>query len=148
METTVLIGIPKEIKAEENRVAATPAGVAELVQAGHEVRIETGAGAAIGFSDQAYAEARGSVALSAEAVYEADLIFKVKEPQASEVALLRPGQRLFCYPVKGRTGDKVQVTLRHGTRRAVDLLRHVGNLPVVQLAPRPVPDDIEGFVIY
>jgi len=90
------IGIVKEIKDHEYRVAATPAGVAALVAAGHRVRVESRAGAAIGYADAAY-QAAGAELTDTEGVYRADLIFKVKEPQAAEVALLRPGQWLFCY---------------------------------------------------
>lgn len=91
------IGIPKEIKDHEFRVAATPAGVAELVRNGHAVSIETGAGAAVGFDDATYNAAGAQVVASAAEAYAADLVFKVKEPQANEVAWLRPGQWLFCY---------------------------------------------------
>ena len=90
------IGIPKEIKDHEYRVAATPAGVAALVAAGHRVSIEAGAGVAIGFADTAYQSA-GAMLTDAAGVYAADLVFKVKEPQAAEVARLRSGQWLFCY---------------------------------------------------
>jgi len=91
------IGIPKEIKAEEHRVAATPQGVALLVKEGHAVTIETGAGIAIGYDDASYRAAGANVAVTAAETYSADLIFKVKEPQPSELALLHPDQILFCY---------------------------------------------------
>jgi alanine dehydrogenase len=91
------IGIPKEIKPQEHRVATTPAGVATLVQAGHTVLIECDAGNAIGYSDQDYRLAGATVLPEAAAVYDADLIFKVKEPQPDETALLRANQILFCY---------------------------------------------------
>ncbi len=91
------IGIPKEIKEQEHRVAATPAGVAELVRAGHEVWVQSGAGAAIGFPDAVYQGAGARVVPDAASVYAADLVFKVKEPQPEELPLLHPGQILFCY---------------------------------------------------
>ncbi len=91
------IGIPKEVKEQEHRVAATPAGVAELSRSGHEVLVQRGAGQAIGFPDAAYAAAGARIVPDAESVYAADLIFKVKEPQAVELPLLREGQILFCY---------------------------------------------------
>lgn len=91
------IGIPKEIKPQEYRVALTPAGVAELVRAGHQVLIDRGAGSAIGFSGLDYLNAGATVVANGAAVYEADLVFKVKEPQAAELAFFRPGQILFCY---------------------------------------------------
>jgi len=91
------IGIPKEVKEQEHRVAATPAGVAELSRSSHEVLVQRGAGQAIGFPDAAYAAAGARIVPDAESVYAADLIFKVKEPQAVELPLLREGQILFCY---------------------------------------------------
>ena len=93
----MLIGIPKEIKDHEYRVAMTPGGVRALVEAGHQVRVQTGAGVGIGFGDEEYRGAGAEVAEAAAAVYKADLVVKVKEPQASETAWLRPGQLLFCY---------------------------------------------------
>jgi len=90
------IGIPREIKDHEYRVAATPAGVAAMIATGHEVRVETAAGTAVGFDDAAYQRA-GALLADAANVYAADLIFKVKEPQPSELARLRDGQWLFCY---------------------------------------------------
>lgn len=91
------IGIPKEIKDQEYRVGATPAGVKALVTAGHEVIIETGAASRIGFSDIHYSAAGASIGQSAKVVYDADLIIKVKEPQPTEFPLLKEGQILFCY---------------------------------------------------
>ena len=92
------IGVPKEIKTAEYRVGLTPASVRELAGAGHQVMVETGAGAGIDFADQAYIEAGATIAATARAVFEAaDLIVKVKEPQAAERAMLRPGQILFTY---------------------------------------------------
>lgn len=90
------IGIPREIKDHEFRVAATPAGVAGMVAAGHEVLVGRDAGSAIGFDDEAYRRAGAALADAAD-VYAADLIFKVKEPQPAEVERLRAGQWLFCY---------------------------------------------------
>lgn len=90
------IGIPKEIKDHEYRVALTPAGARALVAAGHSVSIETHAGASIGFDDAAYTAA-GACITDADSVFAADLVFKVKEPQPAEVARLHAGQWLFCY---------------------------------------------------
>jgi alanine dehydrogenase len=90
------IGIPKETKDHEYRVGATPAGVAALVSAGHEVLVETAAGARIGFSDEMY-RAAGATVASVDEVYGCDLIVKVKEPQPAEIPRLRAGQVLFCY---------------------------------------------------
>ncbi|MAF83448.1 MAG: alanine dehydrogenase [Gammaproteobacteria bacterium] len=92
------IGVPKEIKILEYRVGLVPASVYELTGAGHEVIVETQAGAGIGFSDQDYIKAGARIAASPAAVFaEADLIVKVKEPQLEECRMLRPGQVLFTY---------------------------------------------------
>ena len=91
------IGIPKEIKDHEYRVALTPEGAALLVAAGHRVTIEHDAGRAIGFDDGAYRAIGAEVANDAAAIFASDMIVKVKEPQAAEVARLRAGQILFCY---------------------------------------------------
>ena len=92
------IGVPKEIKVHEYRVGLTPASVRELVEHGHEVVVETGAGAAIGLGDNAYGAAGAALAGSAEEVFaSAEMIVKVKEPLAPERARLRAGQILFTY---------------------------------------------------
>lgn len=92
------IGVPTEIKSDEYRIAVTPAGARELTDQGHQVLVQAGAGAGSHFSDAAF-DAQGAQLLpSAEAVFaEAELIVKVKEPQSSEVALLRPHHLLFTY---------------------------------------------------
>jgi len=91
------IGIPKEIKNHEYRVALTPEGTRVLTQAGHAVSVETGAGTAAGFSDAAYRAAGAGIVDTPAEAYAADLVVKVKEPQPDEVARLREGQLLFCY---------------------------------------------------
>lgn len=91
------IGIPKEIKDKEFRVGATPDMVHALAQAGHEVHVETKAGAAIGFSDEKYVAAGARIVKSPQEVYKAEMVIKVKEPQAAEFPLLHEGQILFCY---------------------------------------------------
>ncbi|MBL6079634.1 alanine dehydrogenase [Belnapia sp. T18] len=92
------VGVPKEIKVHEYRVGLVPASVRELVQRGHHVLVETGAGAGIGFPDAAYAAVGARIAPDADAVFaEADLVIKVKEPQQAEWPRLRPGQMLFTY---------------------------------------------------
>jgi alanine dehydrogenase len=93
----MLIGIPKEIKDHEYRVAVTPDGAAALIAAGHQVRVQTGAAARIGFTDNAYRSAGAQIVADAAAVYAAELIIKVKEPQPAEIPLLRAGQIIFCY---------------------------------------------------
>jgi alanine dehydrogenase len=92
------VGVPKEIKVLENRVGLTPASVHELVAHGHDVLIERDAGRGIGMDDDAYRAAGASIAASAEEVFAtADMIVKVKEPQAVERRRLRSGQILFTY---------------------------------------------------
>jgi alanine dehydrogenase len=92
------IGVPKEIKTHEYRVGLTPAAVRELVGHGHHVVVQQGAAGAIGFPDDAYRAVGAGIAPDARAVFaEADMIVKVKEPQPSEIAMLRPGQVLFTY---------------------------------------------------
>ena len=92
------LGIPKEIKTGENRVAMTPAGVAELVQRGHEVYVQLGAGQGAGFGDSSYQQAGARLLAELGDVYAAaELIVKVKEPQAQEYGLLKPHHLLFTY---------------------------------------------------
>ena len=92
------IGVPKEIKNHEYRVGLTPESVAELVARNHTVLIETKAGVGVDFSDEDYKAAGATIVDSAEAVFaEADMIVKVKEPQAVERKRLRKGQTLFTY---------------------------------------------------
>lgn len=93
----MIIGIPKEIKNHEYRVGATPEMVKLLKRAGHEILVQAAAGTAIGFSDEMYVAAGAKIAKNAKAVYEAEMIIKVKEPQASEFPLLKEGQILFCF---------------------------------------------------
>ena len=92
------VGIPKEIKNNENRVGMTPAGVAELARRGHEVSVQHTAGEGSGFSDDEYVAAGARILPTIEAVYrECDMIVKVKEPIELEYELVRPGQLLFTY---------------------------------------------------
>ena len=93
----MIVGVPKEIKNNENRVALTPSGAYSLVQAGHSVWIETQAGAGSGFEDTEYAAAGAKVVSSAAEAWSADLVMKVKEPQPSEYGFFRPGLILFTY---------------------------------------------------
>ena len=92
------IGVPKEIKAQENRVSMTPGSVAELTKRGHRVFAQRGAGEGSSFSDGQYEKAGAILAEDARTVFaEAELIVKVKEPQAAEIAMLRPHHLLFTY---------------------------------------------------
>ena len=92
------IGVPREIKADEYRVALTPAGVRELVAAGHDVFVEAGAGSGSAISDDDYRRQQAVVVTDAETVFaESEMIVKVKEPQPEEVSRLTPGHTLFTY---------------------------------------------------
>jgi alanine dehydrogenase len=94
----MIIGIPKEIKNNENRVALTPAGVAEFKKQGHPVYVQMGAGENSGFTDEAYKTAGAELLPTIEAVYNiAEMIIKVKEPIASEYPLIKKDQLLFTY---------------------------------------------------
>ena len=92
------IGVPKEIKTNENRIALVPAGAEALVTAGHAVCIERGAGEGSGFPDELYVTAGATILPDADAVWgQADMIMKVKEPIASEWKRMRKGQTIFTY---------------------------------------------------
>ncbi|HZP20339.1 MAG TPA: alanine dehydrogenase [Bauldia sp.] len=94
----MLVGVPKEIKSGEARVGLTPGAVGEYVLHGHKVLIESGAGAGINADDAVYRKAGAEIAANAQEVFaRADMIVKVKEPQAEEIRRLRPGQILFTY---------------------------------------------------
>ncbi|MGL5735030.1 MAG: alanine dehydrogenase, partial [Beijerinckiaceae bacterium] len=94
----MLVGVPKEIKAQEYRVGLTPDATREYIAAGHGVLVEAGAGAGIGADDDVYRALGARIAASAEEVFEAaQMIVKVKEPQPDEWKLLREGQILFTY---------------------------------------------------
>ena len=92
------IGVPKEIKVHEYRVGLVPAGVRELVAAGHQVLVQSGAGAGIGVDDSHYQSAGAAIATRASDIFAtSDLVVKVKEPQLAECRMLRSGQTLFTY---------------------------------------------------
>ena len=93
----MLIGVPKEIKDHETRVGLSPEGVRALCADGHEVQIENGAGARVGFPDSAYLDAGAHVVSDAEAVFACDMLVKVKELQPAEFQWLRQGQILFGF---------------------------------------------------
>ncbi|MDX6744747.1 alanine dehydrogenase [Actinocorallia sp. A-T 12471] len=92
-----VIGVPREIKNHEYRVALTPAGVHELVRHGHEVHVETGAGVGSSITDEEYLHAGAKIVDSADEAWAADLVLKVKEPVEAEYGRMRSGQVLFTY---------------------------------------------------
>jgi alanine dehydrogenase len=92
------IGVPKEIKNHEYRIGLTPAGVRELTTHGHQVMVQKDGGKAIGLTDEMYVRAGAEIVATAEEIFRrAEMVIKVKEPQAVECAMLRPGQVLFTY---------------------------------------------------
>jgi alanine dehydrogenase len=94
----MLIGVPREIKDQEHRVAMIPAGVQALIAKGHQVLVEKGAGSGAGIGDEAYAKAGGEIVATAAEIYaRAEMICKVKEPLPSEYDSLQPGQLLFTF---------------------------------------------------
>jgi alanine dehydrogenase len=94
----MIIGVPKEIKKQEHRVALLPSAAYQLAKRGHQVLVERGAGVGSGFPDAEYEHAGATLVDGPAAIFaKAELIVKVKEPQPSEVALFRPGQMLFTY---------------------------------------------------
>ena len=94
----MIIGVPREIKADEHRVALLPSAAYQLIRRGHQVLVERGAGVGSGYPDAEYEKAGAELVAAHDAIFSrAELIVKVKEPLASEVPLLRPGQLLFTY---------------------------------------------------
>ncbi|HQV96819.1 MAG TPA: alanine dehydrogenase, partial [Saprospiraceae bacterium] len=94
----MIIGVPKEIKQSENRVALTPAGVMEFVSRGHQVYVQTNAGEGSGFPNDEYETAGAKILPTIEDVYAiAEMIIKVKEPIEKEYSLIKPNQLLFTY---------------------------------------------------
>ncbi|MBW1783030.1 MAG: alanine dehydrogenase, partial [Deltaproteobacteria bacterium] len=87
----MIIGLPKEVKDNEYRVAVTPGGVRQLVDAGHDILVQAGAGEGSGFSDEEYRWGGARMVAGANEVWAADLVVKVKEPQPSEYGLMKTG---------------------------------------------------------
>ena len=131
----MLVGVPKEIKNHEYRVAITPAGVKEFVNHGHKVVIETNAGAGSAISDDAYRAAGAEiVATAAEVWSRAEMIMKVKEPIAAEYPLMREGQILFTYLHLAASRDCTDALIKSGiTAIAYETVTVNGYLPL--LAP-------------
>ena len=128
------IGIPREIKNHEYRVALTPEGARLLTEAGHTVSVEAGAGAASGFADDAYRAAGATIVASAAETWAAELVVKVKEPQAAELGDLRAGQLLFCYLHLAAAPDLARELMARGvTAIAYETVSSpAGGLPLLQ----------------
>lgn len=111
----MILGVPKEIKNNENRVGMTPSGVAEVVKHGHSVYVQTEAGVHSGFSDEAYVAAGACILSSAQEVYaSAEMIVKVKEPISDEYRLIREGQVVFTYFHFAADRELTEAMIRQG----------------------------------
>lgn len=139
----MLVGVPKEIKPQENRVGLVPASVREVIRAGGKVLVETGAGRGIGIADDDYSEAGASIAADASEVFaKADLIVKVKEPQPDECRQLKEGQTLFTYLHLAPDPDQCRLLLESGVSAiAYETVTRVGGglpllTPMSQVAGR------------
>lgn len=132
----MIVGVPREIKTEEYRVAMTPVGVRELAAHGHRILVETGAGSGSYIDDDAYLAVGAEIVPDAAAVFEgADMIVKVKEPQPSEIAMLRPRHVLFTYLHLAAYPEEAKGLIASGcTAIAYETVQlHTGSLPL--LAP-------------
>ena len=112
----MIVGVPREIKQQEHRVALLPSAVYQLAQRGHQVVVETGAGVGAGYPDADYVQAGAKLTPDHRQVFaEANLLVKVKEPQPSEYELLRPGQILFTYLHLAASRSLIDALLKSGT---------------------------------
>src|SRR5881296_2078140 len=128
------VGVPKEIKGQEYRVALLPSAAYQLIKRGHQVLVERNAGAGAGYPDADYDQA-GATLLSdhAEVFQKADLIVKVKEPQASEYPLLRPGQILFTYLHLAANRELTEALMKSGvTALAYETIEVNRRLPLLE----------------
>lgn len=128
------IGVPREIKNHEYRVALTPEGAGALVRAGHTVSVETQAGTIAGFADAAYEMAGARIVATPDEAWSADLVVKVKEPQAVEVPRLRAGQLLFCYLHLAAAPDLARALMAAGVTAIAyeTVAKPDGRLPLLQ----------------
>ncbi len=129
----MIIGIPKETKNNERRVALTPLGVADLTRSGRRVLIESGAGTGSGYSDLDYAQA-GAEVVPLEALYSlSDLLLKVKEPQPAEYTYFRPGQVLFTFlHLAANEGLQQFLQTRQIVAFAYELVQDNGRFPILE----------------
>jgi alanine dehydrogenase len=131
----MLVGVPKEIKVHESRVAITPEGVSEFVNAGHAVIIQNNAGVGSAISNDDFIEAGATIVATADEVWQkADLILKVKEPLEPEYSKLRQGQILFTYLHLAASKECTDALVASGTTAfAYETVEVNGTLPL--LAP-------------
>jgi len=129
----MIIGVPKEIKPQENRIGAVPAMVLELVEAGNTVLIERGGGLGAGIIDEEYVAVGAQLVDNAADVYgAAEMIVKVKEPLAAEYSLIKPGQILFTYFHFAASRELTEAMLRSKAHCfAYETLVHRGSLPLL-----------------
>src|SRR5580692_9625111 len=130
----MVIGVPKEIKAQEYRVALLPSGVYQLGKRGHTVVVERGAGIGAGYPDAEYESAGAKLTDSHAAVFaQADLIVKVKEPLPSELPLLRPKQILFTYLHLAASKPLTEALMKSGvTGIAYETIEVNNRLPLLE----------------
>lgn len=130
----MIVGVPKEIKQQEYRVALPPSGAYQLIRGGHRVLVEKNAGAGAGFPDADYVQAGAEIVDSHERVFrEAELVVKVKEPQPSEYPLLRPGQNLFTYLHLAASRELTEALMRSGvTALAYETIEVNRRLPLLE----------------
>jgi alanine dehydrogenase len=130
----MLIGVPREIKNNEFRVGLTPASVRELIAHGHQVLVESNAGAGIGYGDTAYSAVGAEILDTAEEVYvRSDMIVKVKEPQPVECGMLREGQVLFTYLHLAPDPKQTELLLKSGVTAVAyeTVTGRTGGLPLL-----------------
>src|SRR4051812_7802693 len=130
----MIIGVPKEIKAQEYRVAMPPSAAYQLIRGGHQVVVEQNAGAGAGFPDKDYADAGAKLVAEHAAVFEqAELIVKVKEPQPEEYPLLRKGQMLFTYLHLAASRSLTEALMKSGvTALAYETIEVNRRLPLLE----------------
>jgi alanine dehydrogenase len=127
------IGVPREIKTQEHRVALLPSGVYQLVKHGHRVVVEAGAGADSGYPDEDYTKAGAKLVDTHPAAFDADLVVKVKEPLPSEYPLLHSGQTLFTYLHLAANGELTDALLKSGaTAIAYETVTRHHRLPLLE----------------
>ena len=130
----MIIGVPKEIKEDEYRVALLPSAAYQLIKRGHQVVVERGAGVGAGYPDAEYEHAGATMVMDGRAVFEkGELIVKVKEPQTSEYPLLRPGQLLFTYLHLAASRSLTEALLKSGvTALAYETVEVNRRLPLLE----------------
>src|SRR5258708_22120039 len=128
------IGVPKEIKGQEYRVALLPSAAYQLIQRGHQVVVERGAGAGAGYPDADYDQAGAKLVRDHGTVFnESDLVVKVKEPQPSEYELLRPGQMLLTYLHLAASRPLTEALMKSGvTALAYETIEVNRRLPLLE----------------